>query len=188
MPRPASLLPLALAVLATQAGLAEPSAPPTDTGAAEESGEGRASAQPQESGEGRAPAPPETRASASIPDETAPPTLRVTNLAGHALSGTLVRVSDQSLFLRLDSGAVREIPFRVLAPGERERVRALAGAPADIPREHTLAQRELDLALARIDARESAGEIDAAKAAALRSEARAWASLQKQKATREKAR
>ena len=176
MLRPASLLPLALAVLATQAGLAEPSAPPTDTGAAEEPGEGRA------------PAPPETSGSASLPDETAPPTLCVTNLAGHALSGTLDRVSDQSLFLRLDSGAVREIPFRVLAPGERERVRALAGAPADIPQEHTLAQRELDLALARIAARESAGEIDAAKAAALRSEARAWASFQKQKATREKAR
>lgn len=165
MLRPASILPLALAVLSTQAGLAEPSAPPNDTGTAEERGEGRA------------PAPPETHGSASLSDETAPPTLCVTNLAGHALSGTLDRVSDQSLFLRLDSGAVREIPFRVLAPGERERVRALAGAPADIPQEHTLAQRELDLALARIAARESAGEIDAAKAAALRSEARAWASL-----------
>ena len=61
MPRPASLLPLALAVLATQVGLAEPSAPPTDTGAAEERGEDRDSA------------PPETRGSATLPDETAPP-------------------------------------------------------------------------------------------------------------------
>ena len=103
------------------------------------------------------------------------PSVRVaiTNLASHVLSGEMLEVTDSAVRLRLDSGIVRDIPFSVLAAGERERLRRLAGAPREIPSGARQVERDLSQALARINAREKEGEIDADTANRQRVEARA---------------
>lgn len=130
-------------------------------------------------------------ASLAAAESTPPPktpvpgcTVTITNLAGHALSGELVDVKDDTVRLRLASGAVQSIPASALAPGEKNRLLRLLGEPAEPAPGEVAIQRDLALALARIDVREKEGEIDAETAAKLREEARATARFRARKSAR----
>lgn len=119
-------------------------------------------------------------ASGPVPHRPASPVpISVTNLAGRAISGELQSITDSTVRLRLDSGTELDIPLSVLASGERERLRRLAGAPQEASSGERQIERDLAQALVRIDVREREGEIDKDTADQLRAEARAQAEFRK---------
>jgi len=112
----------------------------------------------------------------------------VTNVAGRALSGELVAVTDRTVRLRLGGGVVRDIPLQVLSAGEAERLRRLAGvAEAPSPVAERL-ERNRALELARIDARVAAGTLSTEEAVRKRSEINAWTELRIKKTLAEEKR
>lgn len=97
------------------------------------------------------------------------PVVTVTNHAGHAVSGELGAVTNGTFEI---SG--RRYPLSILPAEEQKRVRALAGQDVRTAKEKRVA-RDLEYELARIKAREEAGDITPSEADALRAAARASA-------------